>query len=157
MSFSTQSLQGTPLSVGIATCAGCAFRLFVTHSDLNHLTIFTRLRLTVSHSFGYDQGIFGGLLGNDNFIATFNNPDALLQGQITATYDLGCFFGAITAMALGGRLGRVRGLWLGCLVLTVGGILQASSYHVAQMVSVSRLYNPHSSTDNALLRLSAAS
>ena len=157
MSFSTQSLQGTPLSVGIATCAGCAFMLFVTHSNLNHLTIFTRLRLTVSHSFGYDQGIFGGLLGNDNFIATFNNPDALLQGQITATYDLGCFFGAITAMALGGRLGRVRGLWLRCLVLTVGGILQASSYHVAQMVSVSRLYNPHSSTDNALLRLSAAS
>ncbi|KAI5276016.1 hexose carrier protein [Aureobasidium subglaciale] len=111
MGFSTQSLQGTQLSVGIASCAGCAFMLF-----------------------GYDQGIFGGLLGNDNFIATFDNPGALIQGQITATYDLGCFFGAIGAMVFGSVLGRVRGLWLGCIVLIVGAVLQASSYSVAQMI-----------------------
>ena len=84
--------------------------------------------------FGYDQGIFGGLLGNDNFIETFDNPSAMTQGQITATYDLGCFFGAIGAMALGGVLGRVRGIWWGCFILVVGAILQASSYSVAQMV-----------------------
>jgi MFS family permease len=84
--------------------------------------------------FGYDQGIFGGLLGNDNFIKTFDNPSAMIQGQITATYDLGCFFGALAAMALGGLLGRVRGIWWGCTILTIGGILQASSYSTAQMV-----------------------
>lgn len=30
--FSTKSLQGTPLAVGIASCAGCAFMLFVLQS-----------------------------------------------------------------------------------------------------------------------------
>lgn len=88
-----------------------------------------------SFRFGYDQGIFGGLLGNPNFIATFHDPSAMLQGQITATYDLGCFFGAIAAMVFGAILGRVRGIWLGCSVLIVGAILQASAYSVAQMVS----------------------
>jgi hypothetical protein len=104
-------------------------------STIELYTISGGLELTVLLSFGYDQGIFGGLLGNDNFIATFDNPGALIQGQITATYDLGCFFGAIGAMGFGSVLGRVRGLWLGCIVLIVGAILQASSYSVAQMAS----------------------
>lgn len=107
----TRQLQGKPLSIGIASCAGTAFMLF-----------------------GYDQGIFGGILGNDSFIDVFDSPDAIVQGQITATYDLGCFFGALAAMAFGARLGRTKAIWWGCSILSVGGILQASSFHVAQMI-----------------------
>lgn len=91
---------------------------------------------TDKRRFGYDQGIFGGLLGNDNFIATFDNPSALVQGQITATYDLGCFFGALAAMAFGGWTGRVRGILIGCTVLIIGAILQAASFSVAPMVTI---------------------
>ncbi|KAK5684613.1 hypothetical protein LTR17_027191, partial [Elasticomyces elasticus] len=52
----TKELQGTRLSVGIASCAGCAFMLF-----------------------GYDQGVFGSILGNDNFVKTFNHPSAVVE------------------------------------------------------------------------------
>ena len=79
-------------------------------------------------------GLQSGLLGNDSFISTFDDPGAQIQGQITATYDLGCFAGAIMAMVLGEKLGRRRAIGLGCMILAVGGVLQAASYSVAQMV-----------------------
>ncbi|KAL2832606.1 hypothetical protein BDW59DRAFT_169427 [Aspergillus cavernicola] len=55
-------------------------------------------------------------------------------GQITATYDLGCFVGAIAYMALGDYFGRCLSIALGCFILAVGAILQAASYHSAQMI-----------------------
>lgn len=106
-----EPLEGTKLSVGIASCAGAAFMLF-----------------------GYDQGVFGAMLGNDNFIRTFDNPSAMVQGQITATYDLGCFFGALAGMFFGGKLGHVRALYYGCAILILGAILQASAFHLPQMI-----------------------
>ena len=39
--------------------------------------------------FGYDQGVFGGILTNQNFLDTFNNPNSTIQAQITSTYYLG--------------------------------------------------------------------
>ncbi|KAF9875672.1 hypothetical protein CkaCkLH20_06604 [Colletotrichum karsti] len=85
-------------------------------------------------SFGFGQGVFGAFLGNESFIKTFNNPNPTLQGHITATYDLGCFFGAIFTMIWGGKLGSRKTILLGCTVLIIGAVLQAASYHVAQMI-----------------------
>ncbi|KAL3458345.1 general substrate transporter [Aspergillus heterothallicus] len=84
--------------------------------------------------FGYDQGVFGGLIENRSFQETFSNPSSVMIGQITATYDLGCFFGAIACMAFGDYFGRRVSIAMGCIILTVGAILQAASYHSAQMI-----------------------
>lgn len=84
--------------------------------------------------FGYDQGVFGAFLGNENFIKTFNNPNSTLQGHITATYDLGCFLGAIVTMWLGNKWGSRKIIMTGCAILIIGAILQAASYHVAQLI-----------------------
>ncbi|KAJ4157137.1 hypothetical protein NW754_008779 [Fusarium falciforme] len=84
--------------------------------------------------FGYDQGVFGAFLGNANFIETFNDPDPTLQGQITATYDLGCFAGAIFAMWFGDRMGRKLTIAWGCAILVVGAIMQTAAYHVPVMI-----------------------
>lgn len=35
--------------------------------------------------FGYDQGVFGGLLDNYPFLQTFGYPSVTIQGQIVAT------------------------------------------------------------------------
>ncbi|CEL11507.1 Putative Hexose carrier protein [Aspergillus calidoustus] len=84
--------------------------------------------------FGYDQGVFGGLIENRSFRETFSNPSSVMIGQITATYDLGCFFGAIACTTLGDHFGRRVSIALGCIILTVGAVLQTASYHSAQMI-----------------------
>lgn len=84
--------------------------------------------------FGYDQGVFGGIIGNENFEKTFQSPSPMVIGQITATYDLGCFFGAILAMTFGDHFGRRMSIVIGCTVLTIGAILQTAAFGVPQMI-----------------------
>ncbi|KAF5857216.1 hypothetical protein ETB97_006058 [Aspergillus alliaceus] len=106
-----RSLQGNRLTAGVTFATGSGFLLF-----------------------GYDQGVFGGLIENRSFQETFDYPSSMMVGHITATYDLGCFLGAIACMALGDYFGRRLSITLGCFILTVGAVLQASSYHSAQMI-----------------------
>ena len=58
----------------------------------------------------------------------------MVIGQITATYDLGCFFGAILAILYGDRYGRRLAIMIGCSVLTVGAVLQTAAFGVPQMI-----------------------
>ena len=53
---------------------------------------------------------------------------------MTAIYDVGCFLGAVAAIWLGEKLGRKKTILLGTSVMTVGAIIQISSYSVAQMI-----------------------
>ncbi|KAF4768663.1 hypothetical protein N7455_000317 [Penicillium solitum] len=84
--------------------------------------------------FGYDQGVFGGLLDNKPFLETFENPSVTIQGQIVATYDIGCIIGTLVTMYAGDKLGRRRTILIGCCILIVGAILQTASYSLAQMI-----------------------
>lgn len=84
--------------------------------------------------FGYDQGVFGGILSNQSFLAAFNNPNTTVQGQMTSTYVLGCIFGAAIAMFTGNVLGRRRSIALACLFCLVGDIPQATSYTLPHLI-----------------------
>lgn len=84
--------------------------------------------------FGYDQGVFGGLLDNDPFLRTFNYSNTTINGQIVATYDIGCIIGTLLSMYAGDKLGRRRSILVGCCVLIVGTVLQASAFALAQMI-----------------------
>lgn len=52
---------------------------------------------------------------------------------VTAIYDIGCFFGAIIAFTFGERLGRKKSILLGTVIMSVGTILQSSSFSLPQM------------------------
>ena len=65
-----QHLQGRALTAAITVTCGTGFLLF-----------------------GYDQGVFGGLLSSPAFLRASNGPNATIQGQIVSTYDLGCIIG----------------------------------------------------------------
>ncbi|KAJ5682796.1 hypothetical protein N7462_005961 [Penicillium macrosclerotiorum] len=106
-----QLLRGKSASWGITVSCGAGFFLF-----------------------GYDQGVFGGILTNQNFLGTFNNPDSTIQGQITSPYYLGAMFGALFSRVIGDRIGRRRAIILGCIFLTIGGALQASASTLAHMI-----------------------
>ncbi|KAI5844619.1 general substrate transporter [Morchella snyderi] len=84
--------------------------------------------------FGYDQGVFAGLIGGDGFKNTFNNPDTTTIGTVTAIYEIGCFFGAIFSFWAGDRLGRKKSIWLGLFIMMVGTVLQTSAYNLGHMI-----------------------
>lgn len=92
--------------------------------------------------FGYDQGVMSGLLTGDAFTRTFPEIDttdgaggsASLQGTVVAIYEIGCFFGAIFCLMFGEYLGRRWCIMIGCVVLSIGAALQASSFGIPQMI-----------------------
>lgn len=104
-------LQGTSLTVGITLTCGFSFMLF-----------------------GWDQGVFGGILNDQTFDKQFNHPNATIQGQIVSTYDIGCIIGAIISIYFGDKLGRRKSIAMSCIWVIVGGAIQASSFSLPQMI-----------------------
>lgn len=39
--------------------------------------------------FGYEQGVFGGIIVGQDFLDYFHNPSPSMQGFVTSVYDLG--------------------------------------------------------------------
>ncbi|KAL2258478.1 hypothetical protein VTK26DRAFT_8201 [Humicola hyalothermophila] len=118
-------LRGQALNLAVGTIAGCDFLLF-----------------------GYDQGVMGGILTLKIFLDQFPmiNPDAEgissqessnranYQGIAIASYNLGCFLGALITIFISNPLGRKRVIMLGTTVMIVGAILQASSTTLEQFI-----------------------
>lgn len=80
--------------------------------------------------------MFSGVVISDNFLELHNlvGPTKTKElSTVTAIYDIGCFFGAIIAFTVGDRLGRKKAILLGTTIMTIGAILQASSYSLPHM------------------------
>ncbi|KAJ3787481.1 general substrate transporter [Lentinula aff. detonsa] len=84
--------------------------------------------------FGYDQGVFGGIIVTDSFLQTMGNPDSGLQGTIVSLYDIGCFAGAMITIVFAERFGRKKWLIFGVIIMSIGAILQTSAFTVAHMI-----------------------
>jgi sugar porter (SP) family MFS transporter len=56
------------------------------------------------------------------------------QGIAVASYNLGCFIGAVITIWLGNPLGRRRMIFLGTAIMIVGAILQASAFSLEQLI-----------------------
>ncbi|KAJ5742723.1 Major facilitator superfamily domain general substrate transporter [Penicillium nucicola] len=86
--------------------------------------------------FGYDQGVFSGVVVTPDFLELHDlvGPSKTkVLSTVAAIYDIGCFFGAILAFTVGERLGRKKSIILGTVIMAIGTILQASSYSLPQM------------------------
>ncbi|EME89736.1 uncharacterized protein MYCFIDRAFT_71755 [Pseudocercospora fijiensis CIRAD86] len=85
--------------------------------------------------FGYDQGVFGGVVVTEDFLQTLDlEGNSSLLGTVTAIYDIGCFFGAILAYFIGDLIGRKKTILLGTTIMSIGAILQITAYGVPQMI-----------------------
>ncbi|KAL5363317.1 general substrate transporter [Aspergillus floccosus] len=85
---------------------------------------------------GFDQGVMAGIIGAENrFGRDFNNPDAAMQGNITALYDIGCVVGSVVCYFIGERYGRRTMLIAGGSIMIIGAIILASSYTIAQLIA----------------------
>ncbi|KAL3479971.1 general substrate transporter [Aspergillus californicus] len=87
--------------------------------------------------YGYDQGVFGGVVISPDYLNVHDleGPSKTsLLSTVTAIYNVGCFLGAVIATWLGGKLGRKRSVLSGIGIMTIGAILQTSSYSVPHMM-----------------------
>ncbi|KEQ99605.1 hypothetical protein AUEXF2481DRAFT_45729 [Aureobasidium subglaciale EXF-2481] len=86
--------------------------------------------------FGYDQGVFSGVVVSDNFLQLHDlvGPSKTkILSTVAAIYNVGCFIGAIVAFTVGERLGRKKSILLGTAIMTIGVILETSSFSLAQI------------------------
>ncbi|KAI9728259.1 MAG: hypothetical protein M1834_007752 [Cirrosporium novae-zelandiae] len=122
-------LKGTQLNLAIGFIAGLDFLLF-----------------------GYDQGVTGGLLTLDSFVKVFPEIDttaaglkgltpaqqdhrSTIQGITVASYNVGCFFGAVLCIWIGNILGRRKTIFLGSAIMVLGATLQTSAFSIGHFVA----------------------
>ena len=58
-----------------------------------------------------------------------------VTGIAVASYNVGCFCGAIATILIGNPLGRRKTIFLGSSIMIIGATLQASSYSLGQFIS----------------------
>ncbi|KAL9087124.1 MAG: hypothetical protein Q9159_003819 [Coniocarpon cinnabarinum] len=84
--------------------------------------------------FGYDQGVFSGIVGNEDFLNVVKHPDSALEGIIVSIYNLGAFSGCIVNFFTAEITGRRRAMWLAMAFIIVGAALQCTSYGKPQIM-----------------------
>lgn len=84
--------------------------------------------------FGYDLGFMGSLTTSPTFLAVFNNPSASLLGFLVAAYEVGAMLGAFFQFMMGDRFGRKPNNMAGPVIVSIGAVLQSSSYGLAQFL-----------------------
>lgn len=89
---------------------------------------------TVMCLFGYEQGVFGGIIVGQEFQEYFHNPSPSLTGFVTSVYDLGCFAGALLTLVVGEWLGRKRMLIIFTIIMTSGILLQTGAHSMNHLL-----------------------
>ncbi|KIL54556.1 hypothetical protein M378DRAFT_168849 [Amanita muscaria Koide BX008] len=75
-----------------------------------------------------------GVLNNDAYLNTFQNPDPGAQGAIVAAMPAGSFIGALAVMQLADRIGRRKTIILSGIIWVIGSILQCASVNRGMLV-----------------------
>lgn len=112
----TLGLKGRPLRVAITASAVTGFSLF-----------------------GYDQGLMSSIItskqfAHDEFPVLTDDTryskehQSVMQGGVTACYEIGCFFGALWVLAFGERWGRKPTILVGCTVFIIGAVISTTAY-----------------------------
>lgn len=114
--------QGKKLNIAVACFSGVGFLLF-----------------------GFDQLLMGSLLTLPNFEETFPSilgdtlHAATLTGAVVSIYEIGCFFGALLTVYFGDKLGRIKCMFIGCIIVIIGAVLQTTAYTVTHL-AIARVF-----------------
>jgi MFS family permease len=82
---------------------------------------------TVICLFGFEQGVFGGIIVGHEFQEYFRRPSLSPTGFVTSIYDLGCFAGALAALLVGEWLGQKRMLIDFTFIMAIVILIQTSA------------------------------
>ncbi|KAJ5591948.1 hexose carrier protein [Penicillium hispanicum] len=84
--------------------------------------------------FGYDLGFMGGLTTSPEFLAVFGNPGASLLAFLVSSYEVGAMMGALFQFLMGDRFGRKPNNMAGAMIVSIGAILQATTFSLPQFL-----------------------
>jgi MFS family permease len=84
--------------------------------------------------YGYDQGVFGNVIIDENCLRTFYHPSANMQAVMTSIYNIGCFLGTMSTIWTGDILRRPRQILLGSTVIAIDAIVQTCSWTATSMI-----------------------
>jgi MFS family permease len=59
---------------------------------------------------------------------------ATIQGISVASYNVGCFVGAVITIFIGDLLGRRKMIFLGSCIMIIGAILQCTAFSLAHLI-----------------------
>lgn len=86
----------------------------------------------------------GGLLTLGSWVRQFPEIDTVnnagnthistIQGISVASYNVGCFVGAVITIFIGDVLGRRKMIFLGSCIMVVGAVLQTSAFSLAHLI-----------------------
>ena len=107
-------------------------RFFKTSNSL-HIAISVAAG-TVMCLFGYEQGVFGGIIVGEDFLQYFHDPSPGMQGFVTSVYDLGCFGGALLTLVVGEKLGRKRMLIIFTVIMAIGIVVQTAAHSMTDLI-----------------------
>jgi len=63
------------------------------------------------------------------------NHVSTIQGISVASYNVGCFFGAVTTIFVGDLLGRRKTIFIGSAIMVVGAALQCSAFTLGHFIA----------------------
>jgi hypothetical protein len=101
--------RGRSLRMAIMFTCQLAFIFFGAYTLYSGLVNGTRTANI--QNIGYDQGVFSGIVGNDEFLDIVHHPSAGILGIIVSIYNLGCFAGTIVSFAISDRIGPRKSMW----------------------------------------------
>ncbi|KAJ6019203.1 hypothetical protein N7499_009638 [Penicillium canescens] len=106
-----RTLRGDSLGVAISGASGAAFLLF-----------------------GYDTGVFAGIINANSFRSQFGYPSSSMTGTIVAVYNLGCFLGYMIASQFGRIMGRCLTIIVSQWICILGTILQCTAFTIPHLI-----------------------
>jgi len=87
----------------------------------------------------------GGLLTLGSFVKIFPEIDTVahpndnhvttIQGITVASYNLGCFVGAVLTIFIGDILGRRKMIFLGSAIMIIGATLQCTAFSLGHLIA----------------------
>ncbi|KAF5972617.1 alcohol dehydrogenase [Fusarium bulbicola] len=77
---------------------------------------------------GYDQGVFGGILKNEDWLRQFADLGDTLTRFITSSYNLDCLLGCFKNLFADEKLGRRWTIWVAMGWILVGAALQTTAF-----------------------------
>ncbi|CAI5760362.1 unnamed protein product [Candida verbasci] len=89
--------------------------------------------------FGYDQGVMGSLLTLTSFTRQFpsisqnTRHSATLQGTVISIYEIGCCVTALSTVFLAEHFGRLKLMFIGCVIVIIGAVLQATAFTITHL------------------------
>ncbi|KAL1304359.1 hypothetical protein AAFC00_003363 [Neodothiora populina] len=85
--------------------------------------------------YGWDAGVLGGIQETPQFRDAIGNPTGpFIIPIIASIYNLAAAIMSLFVSAFGMKVGRKGTILIGCLLINIGALLQASTYSVGQII-----------------------